>query len=274
MKKITVGNVTFGKEGSFVFIGGPCVIEDEKSVLYHAERLVALSKELKIPYVFKASYDKANRSSVSSYRGPGIDKGLHILAKVKEKFNVPILSDVHSIAEIHTAQNVLDIIQIPAFLCRQTDMIVAAAKTKKVVNIKKGQFLSPWEVSNVIAKARAQGNDKILITERGFSFGYNNLVSDFRSIPIIREMGYPVIFDATHSVQMPGGLGTVSGGKREFVPVLSKCAIAAGADAVFLEVHRDPSKAKCDGANSLALRDVKKLLVTLKGIKRVLAKES
>jgi len=274
MKKIKVQNITFGKEESFVFIGGPCVIEDEKSVMYHAERLTALSKELKIPYVFKASYDKANRSSASSYRGPGIDKGLKILAKVKETFKVPVISDVHSMDEIEKAKDVLDIIQIPAFLCRQTDMIIAAAKTKKVINIKKGQFLSPWEVSNVIEKTRSQGNENILITERGFSFGYNNLVSDFRSIPIVRDMGFPVVFDATHSVQMPGGLGTASGGKSEFVPVLAKCAIAAGADAIFLEVHRNPAQAKCDGANSLALRDIKKLLVTLKAIKRAIVEES
>jgi 2-dehydro-3-deoxyphosphooctonate aldolase (KDO 8-P synthase) len=274
MKKIHVNTVTFGRRSSFVFIGGPCVIEDKKSTLAHARYLVSLAEELKLPFVFKASYDKANRSSVSSYRGPGIDKGLEILAEVKKRFNVPVLSDVHSVDEIEKAKDVLDILQIPAFLCRQTDMIIRAAQTQKVINIKKGQFLSPWEVSNLIDKARSQGNERILITERGFSFGYNNLVSDFRAIPIIRSMGYPVVFDATHSVQMPGGLGTHSGGKSEFVPVLAKCAIASGADALFLEVHRDPSRAKCDGANSIALKDVKKLLVTLQALKHVIAKES
>lgn len=274
MKTIQIKNVTFGKKNAFVFIGGPCVIEDEKSTLAHAKYLVSVAKELNIPFVFKASYDKANRSSVSSYRGPGIDKGLAILAAVKDRFNVPVLSDVHSVEEIEKAKDILDILQIPAFLCRQTDMIIAAARTHRIINIKKGQFLSPWEVLNLIEKARSQGNERILITERGFSFGYNNLVSDFRAIPIIRDMGYPVVFDATHSVQMPGGAGTHSGGKSEFVPVLAKCAIASGADAVFLEVHRDPARAKCDGANSLALKDVKKLLGTLQALKKVIAKES
>jgi len=271
MKTVSIKNVSFGKKNSFVFIGGPCVIEDEKSVLEHAEKLIRISSDLKLPYVFKASYDKANRSSVTSFRGPGITKGLAILEKVKKTFNVPIVSDVHSVEDIHAAKDVLDIMQIPAFLCRQTDIIVAAAQSKKIVNIKKGQFLSPWEVRNVIDKALSQGNNKILITERGFSFGYNNLVSDFRSIPIVRDMGFPVVFDATHSVQMPGGEGTSSGGKREFVPVLSKCAIAAGADAIFLEVHKNPAKAKCDGANSLAMKDVKKLLQTLIEIKKAVS---
>jgi 2-dehydro-3-deoxyphosphooctonate aldolase (KDO 8-P synthase) len=268
MKKVIVDSVTFGNDDAFVFIGGPCVIEDEKSTLEHAEALIRISAELKIPYVFKASYDKANRSSVTAYRGPGLVEGLRILAKVKKEFEVPVISDVHSVEEIEKAQDVLDILQIPAFLCRQTDMIIAAAKTKKIVNIKKGQFLSPWEVQNLIDKALSEGNERILITERGFSFGYNNLVSDFRAIPIVRAMGFPVVFDATHSVQMPGGLGSSSGGKREFVPVLSKCAIAAGADAIFLEVHKDPQHAKCDGANSLALSDVKGLLTTLVAIKK------
>lgn len=269
MKKIKVGSVTFGTKGEFVFIGGPCVIENEKATLEHAEKLIQITQDMGIPFVFKASYDKANRSSRDAFRGPGIAQGLAILSKVKKTFNVPIVSDVHSVDDIFLAQDVLDILQIPAFLCRQTDMIIAAAKTQKVVNIKKGQFLSPWEVKNVIAKVESEENKKILITERGFSFGYNNLVSDFRAVPIIREMGYPLIFDATHSVQMPGGLGSSSGGKREFVPTLAKCAMAAGADAIFLEVHKNPAVAKCDGPNSLPIKDVKPLLMMLKEIKKI-----
>ena len=269
VRKINVNGVVFGTRGTFVFIGGPCVIEGERSALYHAEKLRAITRDLKIPFIYKTSYDKANRSSLSSYRGPGIKKGLPILEKVKREFHIPILSDVHSVEEVKRAAGVIDIIQIPAFLCRQTDLICAAARTGKVVNVKKGQFMSPWEMSNVIKKITAQGNEKIVITERGFSFGYNNLVSDFRSIPIIREMGYPVVFDATHSVQMPGGLGHASGGRGEFIPVLAKCALAAGADALFMEVHQRPQQAKCDGPNAYALKDVKNLLKILRALKKV-----
>lgn len=265
---VKVKKVTFGEAGKIVFIGGPCVIEDEKSALYHAEKLIKITQELKIPFVYKSSYDKANRTSVNSFRGPGLMKGLAILKKVRDTFNVPILSDAHSVEEIKVAQDVLDIIQIPAFLCRQTDIILAAAATKRIVNVKKGQFMSPWEIKNIIDKVHSEGNKNILITERGFSFGYNNLVSDFRSIQIIRQMGCPVVFDATHSVQMPGGEGSSSGGKREFVPVLAKCAAAADADGIFLEVHRDPSQAKCDGPNSLPLKEVKGLLSVIKNIKK------
>ena len=274
MNVITVNNVRFGDRDRFVLICGPCVIENETSVLEHAGQIKSIADDLDVPFIFKASYDKANRSSIESFRGPGLDQGLDILKKVKERYDVPVISDVHSVADIEKAKDVLDIIQIPAFLCRQTDIVVAAARTQKVVNVKKGQFLSPWEVRNIIDKVVSQGNTNIVITERGFSFGYNNLVSDFRSIPIIRDMGYPVVFDATHSVQMPGGQGTASGGRREFVPLLSKCAISAGADALFLEVHKKPSEALCDGANSLALHDLKNLLQTLVSLKKVIAKES
>ncbi len=270
VRKVKTGNIAFGEKSIFVFIGGPCVIEDESSALFHAEELLNISYDLKIPFVYKSSFDKANRSSLYSYRGPGIKKGLDILEKVKKKFNVPILSDVHSVEDIRIVKDVLDIIQVPAFLCRQTDIIVSAAKAGKIINVKKGQFLSPWEVSNVIEKIISQGNKNILITERGFSFGYNNLVTDFRSIPIIRQMGYPVIFDATHSVQMPGAGGNASGGKREYIPVLSKCAIAAGADGIFLEVHRSPNEAKCDGPNSLPLKELKNLLKVLIEIKKAI----
>ncbi|MBU1862127.1 MAG: 3-deoxy-8-phosphooctulonate synthase [Candidatus Omnitrophica bacterium] len=270
IQKIKINNIVFGEKKRFVFIGGPCVIENEKSALRHAEKLIRLSTDLKIPFVYKSSFDKANRSSHTSYRGPGLKKGLSILKKIKQEYKIPVVSDVHSVEEVTVAQEVLDIIQIPAFLCRQTDLIFAAAKTGKVVNIKKGQFVSPWEVINIIKKVLSQGNKKILITERGFSFGYNNLVNDFRSIPIIRAMGYPVVFDGTHSVQMPGGLGKISGGMREFIPMLSKCAIAAGVDAIFLEVHEDPSKALCDGPNTLPLGEVKDLLTVLSAIKKVI----
>ncbi len=261
--------IVFGKKGSFVFIGGPCVIESRESALYHAKRLKDITEELGIGYVFKSSYDKANRSSIKSYRGPGIREGLDILREVKERFDLPVLTDIHSAKEAEISADVVDIIQVPAFLCRQTDIVCAAAETGKAVNIKKGQFLSPWEVKNIIDKVKACGNRKILITERGFSFGYNNLVNDFRAIPIIRGFGVPVVFDATHSVQMPGGLGSMSGGKREYVPVLSRCAIGAGADALFFEVHRNPANALCDGANSMYLKDVKKLLEQLLKIKRI-----
>ena len=270
VRKIRVSNIVFGQKKTFVFISGPCVIESERSALYHAERLVDVSGSLNIPFIYKSSYDKANRSSLYSYRGPGLLRGLAILQKIKKKYNIPILSDVHSVEEIRVAKDVLDIIQIPAFLCRQTDIVLNAARTGKVINVKKGQFLSPWEVSNIIEKITSQGNNNIVITERGFSFGYNNLVNDFRSIPIIHQMGYPVVFDATHSVQMPGGIGHASGGRREFIPVLSKCAIAAGADALFIEVHRNPSQAKCDGPNSLPLRELKSLLKVLCAIKKAI----
>jgi len=269
MNKVSLGKIVFGSSKKFVFIGGPCVIESEKSALRHAKALCAIAKSLQLSFVFKASYDKANRTSLDAYRGPGIKEGLRILQLVKDECGVPVVSDVHSVADIEQASRVLDIIQIPAFLCRQTDLVVAAARTGKIVNVKKGQFMSPAEVGNIINKVHAQGNKKLLITERGFSFGYNNLVSDFRAIPIVRGLGVPVVFDATHSVQMPGGQGSSSGGKREFIPTLAQCAIAAGADALFCEVHENPAKAKCDGANSLSLKDVKTLLSRLQKIKAI-----
>jgi 2-dehydro-3-deoxyphosphooctonate aldolase (KDO 8-P synthase) len=270
MHTVTLGDIVFGDDRTFVLISGPCVIEDEKSALSHAEKLVDLCSQCGVPLVYKSSYDKANRTSVDSYRGPGLKKGLRVLAKVKKTFGIPVLSDVHSIEDITAAAEVLDVIQIPAFLCRQTDLIVAAAKTKRIVNVKKGQFVSPWEVKPLIEKIRSQGNNEILITDRGYSFGYNNLVSDFRAIPIIRSMGVPVVFDATHSVQIPGGKGTSSGGAREFIATLAQCAVAAGADAVFLEIHENPDKALCDGPNSLPLHELKDLLATLGRIKKAI----
>ncbi len=273
VRLVSVDSIHFGDPKQFVLIGGPCVIESEASALRHAEKIYEITRELKIPYIFKASYDKANRSSSKSFRGPGLEKGLKILAKVKKEFEVPLLSDIHCQEEVGPASEVLDILQIPAFLCRQTDLIVAAGKTGRVVNVKKGQFLSPWDVKNIIEKLEESGCQKILMTERGVSFGYQNLVSDFRSIPIMRGFGYPVIYDATHSVQLPGGKGTASGGSPEFIPVLSRCAIAAGADAIFTEIHENPAEALSDGPNALELTKLKPLLETLLQLKKVIAQE-
>ncbi len=254
-REIRIGNVTVGGQNPLVFIAGPCVIESEEITLRIAVTLKEYSEKNKIPFIFKSSYDKANRTSVNSFRGPGIDKGLRILQRLKEKLEVSILSDIHSVDDIVKAADVLDVIQIPAFLCRQTDIIVAAAKTGKPVNIKKGQFLAPWDVKNIIEKARSTGNENIMITERGVSFGYNNFVVDMRSIPIMQGFGYPVVYDATHSVQLPGGQGSCSGGQREFIEPLAKAAVAAGCDAVFMEVHENPDKALCDGPNMLSLEN-------------------
>lgn len=266
--RIKLGKILFGDPRSFVLIGGPCVIENEAMVLKHAEKISRLVEKFKVPYVFKASYDKANRSSLKSFRGPGLKKGLAILAKVKKELRLPVLSDVHCKEEVNPAREVLDIIQIPAFLSRQTDLVVAAAKSGRIVNVKKGQFLSPWEIRNVIDKLEASGNRNILVTERGFAFGYQNLVNDFRAIPIMRGFGYPVVFDATHSVQLPGGEGTVTGGRPEFIPTLARCAIAAGADALFLEIHENPAKALSDGTNMLPFDRLERLLETLVEIRR------
>ncbi len=253
VREVKIGNIKVGGQNPLAFIAGPCVIESEEITLRIAVQLKEYSEKYNIPFIFKSSYDKANRTSVNSYRGPGIDEGLRILQRVKEEVKVPILSDIHSVDEIKKAAEVLDIIQIPAFLCRQTDIIIAAAKTGKPVNVKKGQFLSPYDVKNIIDKVRSAGNEKIMITERGASFGYNNLVVDIRSIPIMQSFGYPVVYDATHSVQLPGGLGSCSGGQREFIEPLARAAVSAGCDAVFMEVHENPDKALCDGPNTLSL---------------------
>ena len=268
MKEIAIGNVRIGGDKAFVLIAGPCVIESEASALRHAKQLKGIAGSLGIPFIYKSSFDKANRTSVDSFRGPGLKKGLAILRKVKEKFGLPILSDVHCRSDIKEASKVLDIIQIPAFLSRQTDLIVAAAESGKAVNIKKGQFLAPWDMKNVIKKIESTGNKKIILTERGVSFGYNNLVSDFRSILIMKEFGYPVVYDATHSVQMPGGLGDRSGGERKFIPYLTAAAIACGSNGIFLEVHEDPDKAMSDGPNMVALEDLKNILEKLKKIEK------
>jgi 2-dehydro-3-deoxyphosphooctonate aldolase (KDO 8-P synthase) len=269
MKPVKLGNITFGDPDQLVLIAGPCVIESEDSVLRHAEQISKIAFELKIPFVFKSSFDKANRSSIESYRGPGLEAGLKLLSKVKRELNLPILSDVHAVEQVEPASEVLDILQIPAFLSRQTDLLIACAKTQKIVNVKKGQFLSPADMKKVVEKIVSQGNQNILLTERGATFGYQNLINDFRAIPIMRSFGYPVVFDATHSVQTPGGLGHASGGQAEFIPTLARCAVAAGADAVFMEVHEDPKRALSDGPNNLRLSDLRELLMVLKEIKRV-----
>ena len=271
VKSVAVtSKVKFQEKGPFVLIAGPCVIEEERSLLRHARRLKKIASNVGVPLIFKSSYDKANRTSRTSYRGPGISGGLRALARVKEELGIPVLSDVHCREEVDRAAQVLDVIQVPAFLSRQTDLLVAVAHTKKVVNVKKGQFLAPWDVKHIIEKIEHAGNRNILVTERGTSFGYNNLVSDFRSIPIIRDFGYPVVFDVTHSLQIPAGLGTRSGGTPQFIPTLARCAVAAGCDGVFLEVHERPDRALCDGANSLRLSQLESLLEELVQIKKAL----
>jgi 2-dehydro-3-deoxyphosphooctonate aldolase (KDO 8-P synthase) len=259
VKEIQVGNVAIGGDNPLLFISGPCVIESADAALKAAEGLKSVSEELKIPLIFKSSYDKANRTSVNSFRGPGIDKGLKILEKVKSETGLPVISDIHSAAEAVTASDVLDVIQIPAFLCRQTDIIVAAANTLKPVNIKKGQFMAPADMKNSIDKVLSTGNKEVMITERGTLFGYNNLVVDMRAIPVMRQHGFPVIFDATHSVQLPGGQGSSSGGQREFVEPLARAAVSAGCDAVFMEVHETPQTAPCDGPNMINIETFRKL---------------
>ncbi len=268
--EITVGNVKIGGNRPLVLIAGPGVMENEGATMRCAERLMTIANGIGMPLIFKASYDKANRTSVTAFRGPGLTEGLRILARVKEALGVPVLSDIHSIEQVQPAATVLDIIQIPAFLCRQTDLVVAAARSGRVLNIKKGQFLAPWDMENVIGKALSAGNDRLVLTERGVSFGYNNLVSDMRSLPIMRKMGFPVVFDATHSVQLPGGQGGSSGGQREFVEYLARAAVATGIDGVFMEVHEEPEKALCDGPNSIKLDDLPGLLKKLKAIDAII----
>jgi 2-dehydro-3-deoxyphosphooctonate aldolase (KDO 8-P synthase) len=264
-----VGDVTIGG-GNLFLIAGPCVIESEEHALKMAECITGVAKALKVPYIFKASYDKANRTSLKSFRGPGISEGLRILQKVKETVGVPVLTDVHEAVDVLRVAEVVDVLQIPAFLCRQTDLLVAAAKSEKAINIKKGQFVSPWDMRHAVTKVRESGNDRIFLTERGSSFGYNNLVVDMRSLAIMREFA-PVVFDATHSVQLPsaGQNGeAVSGGQPEFIPMLSRAAVAAGVDGVFMEVHDNPSQAKSDGANALDLKNLRGVLMELLAVEK------
>jgi len=249
----SIGKIKFGAGAPLFLIAGPCVIESEGHAMMMAEKLAAVASELGVPHIFKASYDKANRSSVASYRGPGLKSGLKILAKIKKKTGLPVLTDVHQASEVEAVAEVCDILQIPAFLSRQTDLLVAAGKSGRVVNIKKGQFLSPAEMGNAAEKVASTGNEKIILTERGNSFGYQNLVVDMRSFPVMKKFGYPVVFDVTHSVQLPGGEGKSSGGQPEFIEPLARAGVAAGVDGIFLEVHDNPAKALSDGSNALPL---------------------
>lgn len=260
MKNVKLKNIVWGNGESLPLIAGPCVIENKDLVFRTAEKLKNVCNKLKLPLVFKSSYDKANRTSLNSFRGHGVEEGLEILGAVKKEFDVLVLSDVHEVAEINLVKDVLDIIQIPAFLCRQTNLIVEAAKTGKVVNIKKGQFLAPDEIKNVVEKAYSTGNENILVTERGTTFGYHNLIVDMRTFDIIHDLGLPVIFDSTHSVQLPGGAGTKSSGQRQFIPSLLRAAVAAGCDGIFMETHPDPDSALSDGPNMVPLHKVEDLL--------------
>lgn len=268
-KTIKLGHSSIGGNRPFILIAGPCVIESKAGVMAIAVKLKKITDKLGVPFVFKASYDKANRTSIDSFRGPGIEEGLKILQEIKTKLKVPVLSDVHSAEEIDRAAEVLDIMQIPAFLCRQTDLVVKAARSGRIVNVKKGQFLAPWDMKSVVKKIEHAGGKNILLTERGASFGYNTLVTDFRSLDVMRQFGYPVIFDATHSVQQPGGLGTATGGERKYIPLLSRCAVAAGCDGLFMETHPDPDKALSDGPNMVPLQAMEGLLKELIAIDRI-----
>jgi len=265
-REILIGNFRIGGSQPLFLIAGPCVIESEEHALMTASRLAEIASAAKVPLIFKASYDKANRSSEQSYRGPGLSEGLRILKKIKESLGLPILTDIHEISQAGPVSEVADVLQIPAFLSRQTDLLVAAGKTGRVVNLKKGQFLSPWEMSNAVEKIAKTGNDRIFLTERGASFGYQNLVVDMRSFPIMRKTGCPVVFDVTHSVQLPGGAGKSSGGQPEYIEPLARAGTAVGVDGVFLEVHENPAKALSDGTNALPLAELPSLLGKLKQI--------
>jgi len=271
-RSVRIGAVTIGGGAPLALIGGPCAIENEKHALMVAERLQRLTADAKVPFIYKSSYDKANRSSIHSYRGPGLTEGLRILQKVKDETGLAVLSDVHAVSEVAPAAQVLDVLQVPAFLCRQTDLIVACARSGRPVNVKKGQFVAPRDMVNVVEKVRASGSEDLLLTERGTSFGYNNLVVDFRGLPIMRAFGYPVVFDATHSVQLPGGQGNRSGGERQYVQALARAAVAVGVDALFMEIHEDPDRTLedgrplSDGPNMLRLDDLPRLLDELRAI--------
>lgn len=269
---VHIGSIPCGGNHPFVLIAGPCVIEGRDSALYHAEALVTLTNRLGVPFIYKSSYDKANRTSGESFRGLGMDEGLAILAETRRQCGVLVLTDVHSPEEARAAADAVDVLQIPAFLCRQTDLLVAAGESGRVVNIKKGQFLAPSDMSHAATKIASTGNQRILLTERGASFGYNNLVSDFRSLPIMARTGYPVVYDATHSVQLPGGQGSMSGGQREFIAPLARAALAVGVDGLFMEVHRDPERALSDSATVFPLAQLEAVLQTLQKLDAI-AKE-
>lgn len=270
-KLVNIAQASIGAGGPLLVIAGPCVIEDEQVVMHTARTMRDVCARLGLPFVFKSSYDKGNRTSVDSFRGPGLERGLRILSDVRQALGVPVISDIHDVSEVAPASSALDALQIPAFLSRQTDLIAAAAQSGKPVNIKKGQFMSPWDMQNVVNKFTASGGTQLMLTERGSSFGYNNLVVDFRSLPVMRSFGAPVIFDVTHSVQLPGGLGGASGGQREFAPYLMRAACAVGVDGLFLEVHPEPAKALCDGPNMIPLDEVEGLLKTCIAITKTLS---
>ena len=272
-RTVTVGQVAVGGDEPLALIAGPCVIESAELAIEVALRLKAVGESLGVGVIYKSSYDKANRTSIESFRGPGLAEGLEVLRRVKEETGLPVLSDVHSLEEVEPAAQVLDCIQIPAFLCRQTDLLMAAAATGKPVNVKKGQFLAPWDVEHVVEKIRSQGNEDILLTERGTAFGYSNLVADMRGLAIMRSLGYPVVFDVTHAVQLPGAQGGSSGGERRFIPHLARAAAAAGCDALFLEVHPNPEKALCDGPNQWPLEELPALLEPVLAIDRIVRGE-
>lgn len=270
MNIVSVESIEFGKD-PMPLIGGPCAIESLDHSMKMAESIKNIADKVGFPFVFKSSFDKANRTSIQSYRGPGFEEGLEILSKVKSQIGIPILTDIHEAQQAGPASEVADILQIPAFLCRQTDLLVAAAKTQSVVNVKKGQFLSPWDVKNIVGKLTESGTEKIMLTERGHQFGYNNLVSDMRSIPIMQECGYPVVFDVTHSAQLPGGHGDSTAGMREYIPVIARAAVAAGCDALFMEIHDDVDSAKSDAATQWPLDKLNHLLESLKRIRAAIS---
>ncbi len=271
-RAVAIGPITIGGGAPLALIGGPCAIESEKHAVMVAERLRRIAEAARVPFVYKSSYDKANRFSIDSYRGPGLKEGLRILRRVKEETGLLILSDVHDVAQVEPAAEVLDVLQVPAFLCRQTDLLLACGRTGKPVNVKKGQFVAPRDMANLVGKVRSTGNEDILLTERGTSFGYNNLVVDFRGLPIMRDLGYPVVFDATHAVQLPGGAGNRSGGERQYVAALARAAVAVGIDALFMEMHEDPDRTMADGRplsdgpNMLRLDDLPRLLDEIRAI--------
>lgn len=268
-RAVTVGNLTFANDRPLTVIAGPCQLESREHALEMSQALVEITRKLGLGLVYKTSFDKANRTSASAARGLGMEKSLPIMAEIREKFGCPVLTDIHDASQCAPVAEAVDILQIPAFLCRQTDLLLAAGATGRAINVKKGQFLAPWDMKNVAAKIAATGNDKILLTERGVSFGYNTLVSDMRALPILAQTGYPVVFDATHSVQQPGGQGTSSGGQREFVPVLARAAVSIGVAAVFIETHQDPDHAPSDGPNMVPLNKLEALLTTLVALDRV-----
>ena len=270
MTQVKIGKIVVGEGRTLVLIAGPDVIESEASALRHAEAIAAIAERRSVPFIFKCSFDKANRTSLRKYRGPGLKKGLAILKKVRQRVGVPVLSDVHGVEQVKPAAEALDCLQVPAFLCRQTDLLLAVGKARKPVNVKKGQFLAPWDMRAVVEKIESTGNRQILLTERGTTFGYNYLVNDLRSLGVMRQFGYPVVFDAGHSTQLPGGLKSASGGQAQFIPLLARAAVAAGCEALFVEVHENPGQALCDGPSSLPLKDLPRLLEQLVAIRRAL----